>query len=86
MVGLPGTRVVPKGWEAHHRPVAESTMTGRADLFDAGAPAEYGQWDTSSSDALATDIPVRVQRLYLSLIHISEPTRRHHVSRMPSSA
>ena len=22
----------------------------------------------------------------LSLIHISEPTRRHHVSRMPSSA
>ena len=24
--------------------------------------------------------------LYLSLIHISEPTRRHHVSRMPSSA
>ena len=26
------------------------------------------------------------QRLALSLIHISEPTRRHHVSRMPSSA
>ena len=24
--------------------------------------------------------------LVLSLIHISEPTRRHHVSRMPSSA
>ena len=24
--------------------------------------------------------------LTLSLIHISEPTRRHHVSRMPSSA
>ena len=24
--------------------------------------------------------------LALSLIHISEPTRRHHVSRMPSSA
>ena len=23
---------------------------------------------------------------HLSLIHISEPTRRHHVSRMPSSA
>ena len=27
-----------------------------------------------------------VTRLVLSLIHISEPTRRHHVSRMPSSA
>ena len=27
-----------------------------------------------------------VSALALSLIHISEPTRRHHVSRMPSSA
>ena len=26
------------------------------------------------------------EHLELSLIHISEPTRRHHVSRMPSSA
>lgn len=63
MVGLPGTRVIPKGWEAHHRPVAESTMTGRADLFSTGAPAEYGQWDTPTSTALAQDIPVRVQRM-----------------------
>ena len=29
---------------------------------------------------------VSVAELELSLIHISEPTRRHHVSRMPSSA
>lgn len=64
MVGLSGTRVIPKGWEAHHRPVAESTMTGRADLFGTEGPAEYGQWDTSSPDALARDIPVRVQRFY----------------------
>ena len=28
----------------------------------------------------------RSETLLLSLIHISEPTRRHHVSRMPSSA
>ena len=28
----------------------------------------------------------RARRASLSLIHISEPTRRHHVSRMPSSA
>ena len=27
-----------------------------------------------------------VAMVKLSLIHISEPTRRHHVSRMPSSA
>ena len=29
---------------------------------------------------------VEKAKLELSLIHISEPTRRHHVSRMPSSA
>ena len=28
----------------------------------------------------------KIYTLALSLIHISEPTRRHHVSRMPSSA
>ena len=32
-------------------------------------------------------VTVKAQNDYhLSLIHISEPTRRHHVSRMPSSA
>ena len=34
--------------------------------------------------------PIQIARAivasHLSLIHISEPTRRHHVSRMPSSA
>ena len=32
------------------------------------------------------DEKIDVKLLDLSLIHISEPTRRHHVSRMPSSA
>ena len=32
------------------------------------------------------DVESRGAALGLSLIHISEPTRRHHVSRMPSSA
>lgn len=27
MVGLPSTRVIPGGWVAHHRPVANGTMT-----------------------------------------------------------
>ena len=31
-------------------------------------------------------VPNLFATLALSLIHISEPTRRHHVSRMPSSA
>ena len=38
--------------------------------FDIAALNMFGEGDT----------------LTLSLIHISEPTRRHHVSRMPSSA
>ena len=29
---------------------------------------------------------IGARAVYLSLIHIYEPTRRHHVSRMPSSA
>ena len=35
---------------------------------------------------LSEQIPLTFTELTLSLIHISEPTRRHHVSRMPSSA
>ena len=35
---------------------------------------------------LFDDLPAAPAPLELSLIHISEPTRRHHVSRMPSSA
>ena len=39
---------------------------------------------------LSGDVPAPYPRATsvqkLSLIHISEPTRRHHVSRMPSSA
>ena len=34
----------------------------------------------------STDMSFKETDLDLSLIHISEPTRRHHVSRMPSSA
>ena len=36
--------------------------------------------------ARASTLSVTNEDYILSLIHISEPTRRHHVSRMPSSA
>ena len=39
---------------------------------------------TASSGIAAQEFTITC--LDLSLIHISEPTRRHHVSRMPSSA
>ena len=37
-------------------------------------------------DVFDTMVMPSREDLLLSLIHISEPTRRHHVSRMPSSA
>ena len=40
----------------------------------------------AQSNAFGPDLFVSLHANALSLIHISEPTRRHHVSRMPSSA
>ena len=37
-------------------------------------------------DKLIKKLRAKNIEIDLSLIHISEPTRRHHVSRMPSSA
>ena len=43
-------------------------------------------WRQPKPDAPIIDVPKVWRTDYaLSLIHISEPTRRHHVSRMPSS-
>ena len=47
---------------------------------DAGVSFEAAGGLTMGADPVGTAI------MHLSLIHISEPTRRHHVSRMPSSA
>ena len=56
---------------------------------------DLGQWMTNGymlvNGVMVPLTAFLIQRLttrtlYLSLIHISEPTRRHHVSRMPSSA
>ena len=41
-------------------------------------------WEQPLTDLLETED--RCTNLYLSLIHISEPTRREWLSRMPSSA
>ena len=46
---------------------------------------ESGEFMTMLNSIYEKD-GVIVKVIDLSLIHISEPTRRHHVSRMPSSA
>ena len=48
---------------------------------------EYGPYDFVYEGAWKRIVKaIEKARSLLSLIHISEPTRRHHVSRMPSSA
>jgi hypothetical protein len=42
----PGSRVIPVGWEAHHRPVAEGTMTARCRITRAGAG--QGTWNDTT--------------------------------------
>ena len=51
--------------------------------FRAGRPEKIGGWERANPTSLKGVCRVIMD---LSLIHISEPTRRHHVSRMPSSA
>ena len=81
--------------------MADETTTGATDTAtQSGATTESTATETllggATPDTTATttqttkvdDAPAGVPEKYdlLSLIHISEPTRRHHVSRMPSSA
>ena len=60
-------------------------------LTQQGLDKKYGAPNPGGDeDAIEEEEPM-ARKLYqtkkdLSLIHISEPTRRHHVSRMPSSA
>ena len=64
----------------------------RADLskfIDGMTPSSnymYAVRITGHFSSVVTRTVVKQKPPYLSLIHISEPTRRHHVSRMPSSA
>ena len=74
---------------------AWGSKTALTDLYGIANPENkpmaelwMGAHPKSSSkvlDAGGQPRPLR-EVIDLSLIHISEPTRRHHVSRMPSSA
>ena len=71
------------------RPAAQAADAGQRDrLIDAAVTlfARHGVAATSTK-AIAAGAGVTPALVhYLSLIHISEPTRLHKVSRMPSSA
>lgn len=42
----PNTRVIPAGWEAHHRPTAEQTMTARCRITRDGTG--QGTWNDAT--------------------------------------
>ena len=63
MIGLPGTRVVPTGWAAHHRPVANSTMTGLCKVTGPAGPPDWDTGQATPGELLAERVPCRVQQL-----------------------
>lgn len=63
MVGLPNMKVIPEGWQAAHRPVAEGTMTGLGQLESPSGPPVFGAPEGQAGTALTNVLPCRVQQV-----------------------
>lgn len=62
---LPGTRVIPAGWSAHHRPAATDTMTASCVITrpaGTGTSSPDGTWTPGLATAVYSG-PCRVQAL-----------------------
>ncbi|WBL18515.1 DUF6093 family protein [Citricoccus sp. NR2] len=55
--------VIPEGWAAHHRPVANSTMTGICTLTGPAGGYDYETGELAPGETLVADVPCRVQEL-----------------------
>lgn len=73
MSPLQNTRVIHSGWSVHHRPVAQSAMTGVCSIFEPReGPAPFPLPEVYNGlRTLATDIICRVQVLNNSSSSIS---------------
>lgn len=60
-MGLNRTTIIPPGWEAHHRPVARSTMTGECRVIRPGAPGGYPDFEPAPETVLVETV-CRVQQ------------------------
>lgn len=72
--GRPGTRVIPAGWAAQHRPTAEGTMTGA--VCEIREPDTVGAFDTNLGRRPITpgtlvrgNVPCRVVRVNREQVH-----------------
>lgn len=63
----PGSRVIPAGWQSHHRPVVEGTWTAWCTIDGPGTGEgtwndETNQYDPPGRVILHTQVPCRVQQ------------------------
>ena len=63
VVGLNNTKIIPAGWEAHHRPVPVGAMTGICVVREADLPGEYPDFTATPGRPLSKQVPCRVQQL-----------------------
>lgn len=57
-------RVIPDGWREHHRPVAESSMTGLVDVFDRSILKEpKDPLGDPEAPKVGHGIPCRIQQI-----------------------
>lgn len=64
---LDGSRVIPSGWQKHHRPVVEGTWTAWCTIDTVGeGPGEWNdetnEYDPPARVVLHTQVPCRVQQ------------------------
>jgi hypothetical protein len=65
---FPGSRVIPAGWQTHHRPVVEGTWTAWCTIDAPGTGQgtwndETKQYDPPARVVLHVQVPCRVQQL-----------------------
>ncbi|WP_280523237.1 DUF6093 family protein [Arthrobacter woluwensis] len=87
MSPLPNAKVIPDGWAAHHRPVAEGTMTAPGKITRSnGAPPHPKPSDWQPETDLVTDCTFRVQELKRenAPVPAAQPTQeRRYLITMP---
>jgi len=94
---FPGTRVIPPGWDAHHRPVAEGaqTSTGRAYRFNSTGVFNNATGKTEYFDPVPvygtaeTAAPMRIVRDGVDtrvVIGEREVIQRSYIVTLPASA